>query len=830
MLCSIGLSGAFGSGPRCGSFHWRRMASGLAVVVLFAALVPRTAHAAIDAVDVAVEAGATGGMFVGLNIDATQKTFIKGVVRCLVDGKTAGECGKEAAIAVMMKDVPAEARNFTNCIAGGGRLDSCATKEVVDRLPAEAKPIAGCIVQTGDVAGCAQKAAMNQIGGVLTSAQKEALDNLRKLGVDTANAATDKLPDFVQNVIKVAEGVRDGNYRKIVEYGGTEVVKAAMNIILEIILTPAMAPIIAPIVNTVIQNRVDLMDNLIKAAIRGDAVEAGKLAMEFYATTFIEAPCSIIPDGDFNDAVCGNLAKAIGFAGDVAAGVAKFTLDVLKDVLSAVGVWQVGDAIYDGIKELFDGKDPPESCGSTNAWFAGHYLTCLQAGADSNNGQPVTQPLFNACLAQFDRCYKSAGGQVCRPMENAFIKLSNQLNSAFVQGANGFAATTMLAFAASHGKDAACDRNFWNDPSTVNDFAGQCEAALRRTTKVSNDHCGAPTSPMSSAARRACVAAYQQVDKQAITKQICVISPQTKFRECNQPQFGRKSILDESCAPPIVVLGTGTRVAGDRDASIGRSMAVSPGQNMHLPGLENSRVHDVLHPLEPITSRKFANIIVRNTGLTLTGGPNLAKLSPGVANAMANVPPSLAKVALSTPGIFAPLSRGGSYPSYAPEQKSPPPIRRTNFPRSKSASKPTSGSYSSKDVPATVTRRAMMPNVGVAAPSGGTNAAMDRLTGDGRLPSSPLLNRPGVDFTDTNKPRYGAARPGNAVTGGPSKVYPGGSSGTKVGGPAGGPSSSYPGGVGVPRPATSSPPGGGNTINYGGSGASRSPSTWRQPN
>ena len=706
----------------------------LALVALSVTLIPRTAEAEpIDPVDVAVEAGAAGGMLVGINIDGNQKAFIKGLVGCLVSGKDAAECGKEAAIKVMMENVPQEARAFAGCIANGRKVADCATEEALKNVPDKARPIAACIVQTGDVAGCAQKVALNQIAGELSPTQKAALDNLKKFGVDNANAATDKLPNFVKNLIAVAEGVRDTDYQKILTAGGAEVVKATMNIILNIILTPALAPMIAPIVDAVVQNRVDLFNDIVNAAKQGNAVAVGQIVMSFYATTFIEAPCALAQTlgSDFHDATCGNLAKVISMAADIAGDIAKVVLGAVKDVLSAVGVWQVGDAVFEGIKDIFDGKDPPESCGSTNAYFAANHLACLENGADYNNGQAATQPLFDACLKQFDRCYGSAGGEVCRPMEAKFMELSAKLNNAFGQGADGFASTTMPVFAASFGKEQACKAGFWDEANTKNTFVDKCEAAVRKKTKVSQAHginsCKAPSSRDFNSVRRACDAAYDKSDKKAATEKLCAIEPTAKFRE----NCGTTSIL-------IKHLSEG-RAMRPCDSEISWTAIVGIG-GLKNPGGQSIMPWDFVNPIGPYTNR-FRTDNNRSPILPgLTGGmnPTIDFIRPGVTPAgkfggklTGGTNPAIdtVKPGVNPAGNFRGKLKVGTHSAIDTGKPG-------GKPAGNSGGKLTGGMNPSINVSPSSGRPSVSNNFGSSpALTGGRNPAMDRLTGDGRGPS-----------------------------------------------------------------------------------------------
>jgi hypothetical protein len=732
----------------------------LALVALSVTLIPRAAEAeSIDPVDVAVEAGAAGGMLVGINISGSQKAFIKGLVGCLVSRKDAAECGKEAAINVMMNNKPEEAKRFATCIADGRPVRDCVTAAAIGNLPEEAQPIVRCIVETGEVGGCAQKAALNQIGGVLSATQKAALANLKEFGVDNARAAADNLPNFVKNLIAVAEGVRDSDYQKILTAGGAEVVKATMNVILNIILTPALAPMIAPIVDAVVQNRVDLFNDIVNAAKRGNAVAVGEIVMSFYATTFIEAPCALaqMVGNDFHDATCGNLAKIISMATGIAGDIAKVVLGVVEDVLSAVGVWQIGEALFGAIGDALDGKDPPSECGSTAAYFAANHLACLETGANYNNGQAATQPLFNACLAQFDRCYKSAGGEVCGPMETKFKELSAKLNSAYGQGANAFATTTMTAFATSFGKQRACDTDFWQDPVVKDTFVKKCEAAVRQKTKVPTQFCRVPS--MSNSVGDQCGKAYDQADKKAATSKLCVIGATEKFRVCNnllpQALTGFRTLPCDSEISWVDIL----RVRGFKD-----------------PGLQLKAPWEITDPIGPYVKSRFGVSSSTSSMLGLTGGRNLAEISPGISNAMSKARFTKVTYGVASPSGFSPGKlTGGTNAAIDTGKPSVKPVGKpkggTNAavdtgkpggkPAGNSGGKLTGGTNSTINVSPSATRRSVSNNSGSSpALTGGRNTAMDRLTGDGRGPSIGTYSGASAPRSGGGGPRTAAPSPG----------------------------------------------------------------------
>ena len=165
-------------------------------------------HAVGTAVNIAVDTLAFGGAFAGVSINDSEKDFAKGMAQCVVDGKTIGDCGKEALLNTILQRVPEEARNFAGCMARGNNVQTCITAEVSYRIPQQARPVATCVLNGKNVAECAKQYATDQITSAVEqatrTAEQKAFDSLKKL----TEEKTDRLgqsSSTIQHIVKIAE-------------------------------------------------------------------------------------------------------------------------------------------------------------------------------------------------------------------------------------------------------------------------------------------------------------------------------------------------------------------------------------------------------------------------------------------------------------------------------------------------------------------------------------------------------------------------------------------------------------------------------------------------
>jgi len=508
---------------------FRRAAFFTVAVSLALVLGPRSSHAKIDGVDIAVEAFAAGTGAFGMPLTDTEKAFLKGLVGCHVDGKSIDTCAKEAVLKVALGQVPGGAQQFANCILRGEAVKNCAGEEFIKGLPPQTRAMARCIALDGrDVAFCAKTFATGQI-------ETAALETLQKLKADTRDALEKDSPNSIKNIILIAQGIREDDWEKVFLGGGAEVSKAAIKIVLAGLLSPALAPIAGKITDAVVQNRFDLANDILRAAKNGDVVLAAKVVLEFYLTTYLESPCALVPDNGLKEATCGNLNKLIHAVGTAGADVAEFLLDLTGDILKATGISWLADKT--GVtflwNEIFGDdepkKEPPGNCGTPDAYYVNNYAKCFHRGANTLlNGEVdvfvTTQAsLYGACSANFNRCFSAESARgICNSMNGMFINQTQQIAVGLDQAAEVYT-RSLGAFVVSYGR-LACAANFWEQHSAY--FLHGCANKLRNHIPLAGDpanpSCSSATSLKSSSAHQnACQRAVLESDVKQIISEYC---------------------------------------------------------------------------------------------------------------------------------------------------------------------------------------------------------------------------------------------------------------------------------------------------------------------
>src|SRR4051812_21496634 len=106
-----------------------------AILLTFVFCVCFLTPARADEVDIAVEAFAIGGAAVGVPISASEKAFVKPLVRCISKGRLVIDCTRESLIGTLLQGLPAESQRFAGCIASRKPVSACASQEVLSRLP-----------------------------------------------------------------------------------------------------------------------------------------------------------------------------------------------------------------------------------------------------------------------------------------------------------------------------------------------------------------------------------------------------------------------------------------------------------------------------------------------------------------------------------------------------------------------------------------------------------------------------------------------------------------------------------------------------------------------
>ena len=489
----------------------------------------QSSHAAIDAVDIAVEAVAGAGQFgVGVRLGETEKAFIKGFVRCAADGGNAGDCAKNAVLAVVFKDagplagcvigggradkcaidaavnalppqaqplagciaggnvagcarsllagqlknvnLPPDVKQFAECLAGSGNAEKCATDQAIKQLPSEAQPVANCIAQGKNVSDCGKQAT--------SDAQAQAFAALQAMQTDVAGATG---YGTIHNILQIVRGIREGNWGLVIVGGAPEAAKLVIQAVLNVLLTPALAKLAGPIVNVTVDNDTKFARDVFGALKGPDpAGDIGEIIFEFWLTTYIAAPCALVPSTeafeDLKEVTCGNLGKAIQALGSLAHDGWDIAVGVAEDVLKFVGLYEPAKAVLGAAVELSCDfwsiwpwchdeapPPPPPVCDAPGAFYAGNYMKCLSRGANAGAAAPLVG-LNKACHGQFDKC--GHGDAICRQMAAAFEGQVGQINNALNQGAVAFTASAEVFMEQAGVR--ACDTDI------VEQFVSQC--------------------------------------------------------------------------------------------------------------------------------------------------------------------------------------------------------------------------------------------------------------------------------------------------------------------------------------------------------------------
>lgn len=308
---------------------------------------------AADEVDIAVDAFAIAGPAVGVSIGG-EKELVKSLVRCVVGvgvrAKPIPDCARDEVI----HRLPQQARPYAQCLVVERKpVEQCAASGVVSNLPPQARKIAECIATRGDVAQCGRNFAMDQLGQAEQTALRNLFATLDKLKTDQVarNPLTDT-PGSVQNIIRVAEGIRDKNWGKVAGSGGREVAKAVAKTVVRTVLPPPIATTLDPAVDTLVEERFDIIEGIIAATWAGDTKRLGELYVESYILTGtpfgqgLQAACSLIPEGGVKELTCGSVGKVLSWVTDAGSDVAGGIGDVAEDVGLALGGNQCKAAPY----------------------------------------------------------------------------------------------------------------------------------------------------------------------------------------------------------------------------------------------------------------------------------------------------------------------------------------------------------------------------------------------------------------------------------------------------------------------------------------------------
>jgi hypothetical protein len=691
------------------------------------------------------------------------------LVECLVNGGNAAGCAAKAVGGVL----PPEVQPLANCITGGGKVQDC----VASQVPGPGRELAQCVAGGGNVQDCATRFGSQQAGAALDDATKKAteaaLKELNDLKADGIDAVTANLPNSVKNIIEVAKGIQNSDVGPIIYYGGKEVIKIVCNIILDIFVTPALSPVFAPIVDTMVERRAALLEDLFKAVNSNDtpehiAIKIGQIIWEFYELTFAEAACSLIPDGGFKDATCGNFAKAVVAVGNFGAGVVTGVVDFTVGILKDLGVYQIGEAIvkkgveivkdgWETVKGWFGGGDdkvvvvyvrPPPVCAPPQDYYLNSYVSC--AGRTLNGGTS-TASVTAACVTAFSPCFTNAN-DVCKSMEAPYNALVSKISTGMSSGADIFmSAAAATAFMQS--QNDRCTASFWERHGE--DLIQQCAQSVGKALTIPSASCparGDGRPQLSTKSWDVCAAAMNKVDLAAVTRAVCPAgnaAPGTPGGGCKPPEPKTKLVLTGGAPfkPGFMQVGTasysetgfkydpatGLITSRADDCNDGRLI---DGGAFRIPADEIARLN-----LPPTRFNPWPYI---KTGVTLPGFDRPLRLPPDqrikvsmvfqpgqrvgkVDDTRFKLPP-VAK--LDVPPLRFPRSQGSSGTSMIDGRTGNAPIttRQTIPGKGKPQDAAPKLRPSPKQNPAVAVRPGGSSGTNL---SSGGNSAIDRLSGDG---------------------------------------------------------------------------------------------------
>jgi hypothetical protein len=419
----------------------RRTGLFLAVIGLAITLGPGTSRA--DEVDIAVEAFAPALAFGGVKLGDTEKTLAKSLVRCAISGKTVVNCARDE----LVRTLPEQARPFANCLVAGKSPEECGRSEVtrrlLEQLPPEAKGLATCIARDADVVGCGKKFALDQ-------AQATAFNTLGALKVSASRDLGGPVPGPLQNIIGIAEGIRDDDWPKVIRHGGTEAAKIAGKILMRVFIhPPELAALLDPAVDAIIENRVDLAARFFSAAKNRDEKAAAGVAVE--ALIFLNLPvaqvCGLIPDGGFKEITCGTAGKIIKVFAGVGSDAADTAVGIGRDLANALGI-NVGEFV--------------SQCGRSDAYYAQKMAGCWSHAAsykltDPEKYNKLEGSLNNLCRNHYLPCHSgrvTPGGllgldkpdserlnEICNPLRERFRRDSSNLIDGLKEAAARYASS-----------------------------------------------------------------------------------------------------------------------------------------------------------------------------------------------------------------------------------------------------------------------------------------------------------------------------------------------------------------------------------------------------
>jgi hypothetical protein len=446
----------------------RRASLWVALLALSTVLCPRTASA-VDAVDLAVDAFVAGGAAIGVPISPTEANLVKPLVRCIADGKPVVDCTKEMVIA----QLPRESQDLARCVSGGSNVAKCVENEAFKRLPPQSQELAKCVAGGSDVADCGKKFATTQ-------AEKAAFGTIEKLKGDSKDKFKDATSPL-QNIINTVDGIVREDWEKVIKNGGKAVAKYVIKTVITSLGTQVASILTGPIIDTIVDNRIDLVADLLNVARTGDVGKLAGVIAEFYLVMQVEIPCALIPAGAIKEAICGTLGKIIGAVGGAVGSVVGAVVDAIGDALDFLG------GLAEDFVGLFDGKD--DNCGTAQQYYANNFVTCYQRAAHMKGTNPAGYDafegsLYDSCRQHFIRCHKSdTVTRICGPLRDMFRVHAQTLDEALNQSAGAYARTSRSQLEANRSR--VCSPHY--NGGEVDRFVSGCESALKKRFPLPGD-------------------------------------------------------------------------------------------------------------------------------------------------------------------------------------------------------------------------------------------------------------------------------------------------------------------------------------------------------
>ena len=481
-------------------------------------LFPANGHA--DAVDIAVDAFVAGGAAAGVPVTPSEANLLKPLVRCVaVDGKGIPECAKEMVI----QQLPAETQGMVRCITGGTSPDACAKQEVFSRLPPQSQDLAKCIAGGSNVADCGRQFATTQA----EKAAFELVDKFKAGAKDTAERLGGQATGGIENIINTVDGIIHEDWQKVLENGGKAVAKYVVKEVISTFLTQGTTFVIGPVVDTIIDNRFDLVKDLVNALQAHDYAQLPRILGEAYVASYFEVACALIPAGAVKEAICGTLGKVIAAAGKVVGKVAGAVLGLIKDALGAIG------GFFESVGKFLSGKD--SNCGSPEEYYANNILICYNRAAYLKAADPgqfgaLEGSVYDRCRKNFIRCeYSDTVTRICDPMRTLFNQHVDELYAALNESANAYARSRQSYMEAQRSR--ICSPQFAG--GEVDNFVNGCENSLKKSYPLNGDALSQDCKPdpkrcsgllfcdTASAQQAACKAAVDNGDWKRTTAEVC---------------------------------------------------------------------------------------------------------------------------------------------------------------------------------------------------------------------------------------------------------------------------------------------------------------------